>query len=120
YKGIVLSDDLEMGGIVKFMPIADAAIEAIRTGSDLIEICHHAEPILCAFEALIAEGERSPAFAKLLFTRSRETEHKRARVFPSAVPPALGASQFEALRARILRFGETIADAQPATGDRNA
>jgi beta-N-acetylhexosaminidase len=116
YKGIVLSDDLEMGGILKFMPIADAAIEAIRTGSDLIEICHHAEPILNAFEALIGEGERSAAFAKLLFARSRSTERKRARVFPNAVPPALGKQQFEALRARILRFGETAARMQPATG----
>lgn len=120
YKGIILSDDLEMGGIVKFMPIEEAAVEAIRTGSDLIEICHHAEPILCAFEALIAEGERSAAFARLLLVRSRETERKRARIFPNAAPPALGASQFEALRARILRFGEAIAQAQPGPGAASA
>ncbi|MGH9605186.1 MAG: glycoside hydrolase family 3 N-terminal domain-containing protein [Terracidiphilus sp.] len=116
YKGIVLSDDLEMGGIVKFMPIEEAAVEALRTGSDLIEVCHHAEPILCAFEALIAEAERSAAFAKLLMARARETARKRERVFPNAVPPALSAAQFEALRARIVRFGETIVEAQPATG----
>ena len=114
YRGIVLSDDLEMGGILKFMSIEEAAIEAIRTGSDLIEICHHAEPIVQAFEALISEGERSAAFRKLLLERGRVTERKRAGVFSDKVQPALGARQFEALRTRILRFGETIAAAQPA------
>ncbi|HEV2324940.1 MAG TPA: beta-N-acetylhexosaminidase [Terracidiphilus sp.] len=114
YRGIVLSDDLEMGGILKFMPIEDAAIEAIRTGSDLIEICHHAEPILQAYEALVSEGERSAAFRKLLLEQARITERKRARVFPRAMPPALNKRQFEALQTRILRFGETIAAAQPA------
>ncbi len=32
YRGIVLSDDLEMGGILKFMPIAEAAVAAVRAG----------------------------------------------------------------------------------------
>ena len=35
YRGIVLSDDLEMGGVVKFMPMEDAAVAAVRVGSDL-------------------------------------------------------------------------------------
>lgn len=113
YCGIVLSDDLEMGGILKFMPIEEAAVEAIRTGSDLIEICHRAEPILLAFEALIAESERSAAFRKLLLERARVSEHKRSRIFSDAMQPALNERQFEALRTRILRFGETVAAAQP-------
>jgi beta-N-acetylhexosaminidase len=113
YRGIVLSDDLEMGGILKFMPIEEAAIEAIRTGSDLIEICHHAEPILQAYEALVSEAERSAAFRKLLLAQARDNGRKRARVFPRAMPPALNDRQFEALRARVLRFGQTIAAAQP-------
>jgi len=117
YRGIVLSDDLEMGGILKFMPIAEAAVEAIRTGSNLLEICHHAEPILAAYEALIAEAERSSAFAKLLLARARETRRKRLRTFPAAPLPALSARQFEALRKRIQRFSETIAKAQPAAQD---
>lgn len=112
YRGIVLSDDLEMGGILKFMPIEEAAIEAIRTGSDLIEICHRAEPILQAFEALVAEGERSAAFRKLLLGRARITERKRSRVFSNAMQPLLNDRKFEALRTRILRFGESVAAAQ--------
>jgi beta-N-acetylhexosaminidase len=112
HRGIVFSDDLEMGGILKIMPIEEAAIEAIRSGSDLIEICHRAELILQAFEALIAEAERSAAFRKLLLERARVTERKRLRIFPDRMQSALGERQFEALRARILRFGETVVAAQ--------
>ena len=66
YRGIILSDDLEMGGILKFLPVDEAAIAAVRAGSDLLEICHSAELILRSYEALIAEAERSAAFRTLL------------------------------------------------------
>jgi len=108
YRGIVLSDDLEMGGILKFMPIDEAAVAAIRTGSDLVEICHHPEPILNAYEALVAEGERSRTFARLLQERASHTAQLRAAFFPKSAPPSLSTAQFEALRARILRFNDTI------------
>jgi beta-N-acetylhexosaminidase len=32
YRGIILSDDLEMGGILKFLPVQEAAIAAVRAG----------------------------------------------------------------------------------------
>jgi beta-N-acetylhexosaminidase len=109
YRGIVLSDDLEMGGVANFMPMGDAAVEAVRVGSDLLLICHHAEPILSVYEALIAEGERSAAFGRLLQARARESERKRAKTFRAGMPAAVSKRQFEALRARILRFGEKVA-----------
>jgi beta-N-acetylhexosaminidase len=114
YRGIVFSDDLEMGGILKFMPIEEAAVATIRAGMNLIEICHSPELILRAYEALIMEGERSAAFAKLLFTRAKETARQRQKLFAGGVPRALTAKQFEALRTRILRFGETIHRIQEA------
>jgi beta-N-acetylhexosaminidase len=119
YRGIILSDDLEMGGILKFMPIEEAAVAAIRTGSDLVEICHHPEPILQAYEALVSEGERSAAFRKILLERSRQTTKLCTKVFPKKMPAALSEKQFEALRARILQFNETIEKIVPtevATG----
>lgn len=109
YRGIVLSDDLEMGGVANFMPMGDAAVEAVRVGSDILLICHHAEPILNVYEALIAEGERSAAFGRLLLARAHESERKRAKTFRAGIPAALSKPQFEALRTRILRFGDLIA-----------
>jgi beta-N-acetylhexosaminidase len=115
YRGIILSDDLEMGGILKFMPIEEAAVAAIRTGSDLVEICHHPEPILLAYEALVAEAERSAAFRKILLERARRTTKLKAKTFPTKMPTALSEKPFEALRTRILRFNETIEKIIPRT-----
>ena len=117
YRGIVFSDDLEMGGILKFMPIDEAAVAAIRTGSDLVEICHHPEPILLAYEALVTEAERSAAFRKILLERSRRTMKLRAKTFPKQMPPALSEKAFEALRARILAFNDMIERIVPRVVD---
>lgn len=108
YRGIILCDDLEMGGILKFLPVNEAAVEAVRAGSDLLAICHSAELILRSYEALLAEGERSAAFAKLLLERAREVARKRARLYTNGIARSLTPNQFEALRARAARFCELI------------
>ena len=101
YRGIILSDDLEMGGILKFLPIDEAAIEAIRAGSDLVEICHSADMIVRTYESLLSEAERSASFRKLLLDRAQRIRPASAHVYTAAaIPPALTAKQFEKLRAR--------------------
>jgi beta-N-acetylhexosaminidase len=107
YRGLILTDDLEMGGILKFMSIEEAAVTAVRAGSDLLEICHSVELILRTFEALMAEAEKSASFQRLLLERATEVERKRARLF-KGVPKALTAKQFEALRDRVNRFRDKV------------
>ena len=70
YRGLIFSDDMEMGGILKFLPIEQAVIAAVRAGMDTLEICHSPELILRAYEAMISEAERSRAFAALLLQRA--------------------------------------------------
>ena len=108
YRGLIFSDDLEMGGILKFMPMEEAAPATLRAGMDMIEICHSPELILRAYESLVSEAERSAAFRKLLLLRSREAARKRTRIVPATVSKSLTLRQFEALQARILRFRETV------------
>jgi beta-N-acetylhexosaminidase len=81
---------------------------------DLIEICHSPELILRAYEALIAEGERSSAFSRLLMGRAAHTARRRAELFASGVSASLTAKQLDALRKRIQHFGETITKSQEA------
>ncbi len=108
YRGLIFSDDMEMGGILKFLFIEEAAIEAVRAGMDTIEICHSPELILRAYEALVTEAERSTAFRTLLLARSRQAARKRARIAPITEPKPLTAKQFEALRSQILAFREKV------------
>jgi beta-N-acetylhexosaminidase len=111
YKGIILSDDLEMGGILKFLPIDEAGVAAIRAGSDLVEICHSAELILRTYEALLSEAERSAAFRKLMLARASESARKRAQVYAAGTPPAVTTTQLDGLRDEILRFRDAVAAA---------
>lgn len=109
YKGLILSDDLEMGGILKFLPVEEAAVAAIRAGSDLIEICHSPELILRSYEALIFEAEKSGTFRKVLFAAARESARKRARLYAQAISPIPTARSIESLRGSIGQFNETVA-----------
>ena len=108
YRGIILSDDLEMGGILKFLPVDQAAIAAVAAGSDMLEICHSAELILRSYEALLSEAERSAAFKKLLLKRSADVERKRKRLYSRGVSRPLTQKQFERLQKRIAVFSERI------------
>ena len=109
YKGIVLSDDLEMGGILKFLPVERAAVEAIRAGSDLLEICHSAELIIRSYEALISEAERSAAFRNLLLRTAGESSRKRARLYGKFVSKPPSAKNLESLKDKIIAFNEVVA-----------
>jgi beta-N-acetylhexosaminidase len=66
FGGLIVSDDMEMGGILSQTCIADAAIRAVLAGSHLIEICRDPALVLAAFESLLTEAERSPSFARKL------------------------------------------------------
>jgi beta-N-acetylhexosaminidase len=121
FRGIVFSDDLEMGGILKFMPIEEAAIAALRAGMDLIEICHSPELILRAYQALLAEAERSAAFRKIIAERAQRTARARQQLFAKGTPPALSMRQFQSLCTRMERFNAVvqIAQSSPAGNEIN-
>ncbi|MGD0911956.1 MAG: beta-N-acetylhexosaminidase [Terracidiphilus sp.] len=108
YRGIILSDDLEMGGILKFLPVDEAAIAAVVAGSDLLEICHSEELILRSYEALLSEAERSAAFRKLLLAQAAEVERKRRKLYTTKASGTLTLKQLEQLRGRIARFRDVI------------
>jgi beta-N-acetylhexosaminidase len=114
YRGIIFSDDFEMGGILKFMPMEEAVIAALRAGMDTIEICHSPELILRAYEALVHEGERSAAFRKLLTERARTVAKKRAAILAAKPAPALTEGQMEKLRGQIEKFSAKLAQPQSA------
>jgi beta-N-acetylhexosaminidase len=63
YKGLVLSDDLEMKALLS-RSIEVAALEFIEAGGDIFLICHDAALITRAYEAVLAEAERSTAFRR--------------------------------------------------------
>ncbi|HVT96657.1 MAG TPA: beta-N-acetylhexosaminidase [Acidobacteriaceae bacterium] len=72
FKGIILSDDMEMGGILSQMSIEEAVIQALLAGIQMIEICRDPALIQRAYEAILKEGERSRAFRDVVASAWRK------------------------------------------------
>jgi beta-N-acetylhexosaminidase len=63
YKGIIISDDLEMGGVLSTGDIEDVAVETLRAGADMFLVCHNQELVWRGFEAVLRTAERDRKFA---------------------------------------------------------
>jgi beta-N-acetylhexosaminidase len=63
YRGLIVSDDLEMGGVLAAGSIADVAVGTLRAGADIFLVCHNQELVWRAYEAVIREAERDRKFA---------------------------------------------------------
>ncbi len=108
YKGLIFSDDMEMGGILKFQPIEEAAISALRAGIHILEICHSPELILRCYESLIREAERSIAFRRVLLERAATAAQLRRARFGAPTTRAFSNAQLAALREKVLLFSDNV------------
>jgi beta-N-acetylhexosaminidase len=71
YKGIILSDDLEMGGVLSSARIGDAAVTTIAAGSDMYLVCHEHDNVWASFEAVLHKAERDKRFARRISESSK-------------------------------------------------
>jgi beta-N-acetylhexosaminidase len=71
YRNLIVSDDLEMGGVRSAAPIGEAAVEFIRAGGDLCLICHGEDHILQAHQELNQTAERDAKFARRVAQSAR-------------------------------------------------
>jgi beta-N-acetylhexosaminidase len=118
YRGLICSDDLEMGGVLAACPIEEAAIEHvmighIRAGGDLGLICHREDFILLAHEAMIREAERDGKFARrvresagrVLAFKEKAFDKRVAARRRTLVPTS---ARVEKLTRQLWEFGEEI------------
>jgi len=113
HRNLIVSDDLEMGGVLSAAPIADAAVEFVRAGGDLCLICHREDYIMRAYEALIKKVESDAKFARRVAEASRRVTAfkkqfaKLLRRDGSATRAPSGA-MVEKLSRRLWEFGEQV------------
>lgn len=88
YRGLILCDDLEMGGVLSAAPIEVAAVETLKAGSDIFMVCHDEEKVWRAYQAVLAEAERDRRFAKLVAEKARRVLafKRRARELKGHAP----------------------------------
>jgi beta-N-acetylhexosaminidase len=53
FEGVVVSDDLEMKAVAANYPVAEAAVQSIRAGVDLLLVCHREDQQQAALEGLV-------------------------------------------------------------------
>ena len=108
YEGLVISDDLEMGGILSYASIEEAAVRALAVGSDLVEICRDPALVLRAYEAVLREAERSPTYRTRVRSAARRVMEHKERWLDVQLPRDSTAAQHTKLKADILAFNEHI------------
>ena len=81
YDGLVITDDMEMGAIEKFMAFPEAVRQAFKAGADLILICHDHQKVRRALAILrqtVQEGETEAGQADDSLRRQTEVLRRLA------------------------------------------
>lgn len=110
YRNLIVSDDLEMGGVLAAAPIGEAAVQSILAGSDLCLVCHHEERVRQVHEELANAAERDATFAKQVENSServRAFKKKWARIL-RPTHTALSKWKVEKLERVLWEFGEQV------------
>lgn len=68
FRGLAVSDDMEMGAIAQHCEFAEACVRAIEAGEDMILVCQTADRVREAFDALVKAA-----------TDNRITQNRRKR-----------------------------------------
>jgi beta-N-acetylhexosaminidase len=110
YNGLVVSDDMEMGAVLKFAPIEETAVQHIRAGGDLALICHSEELVTRGYEALVRAAETDRRFRNRAADAARRVQKLKRKLFASH---RLNASRrtpekTERLTRRLWEFGEEV------------
>jgi beta-N-acetylhexosaminidase len=109
YKNLIVSDDLEMGGVLSAAPVGEAAAEFVAAGGDLCLVCHREDYVMQAYEELRKKTERDPKFGKRVVDSARRIrgfKKKWAKMISPGKAPT--AAAIEKLTRRLWEFSEQV------------
>ena len=109
YGGLIITDDLDMGGVLAAATVEDAAVETLRAGADLFLICQKEESVRRAFEAVVKQAESDRKYAKLIAQKSKRvlSVKKKAKALRS-IPPPPQQKTIERLTRKIWELSEEL------------
>ncbi len=117
YRGLIASDDLEMGGVLKAAAIDEAAMGFIRAGGDLCLICHEQENVERAFETLVRTAERDARFRRcMLESAKRVATFKRKFTELTRRTAAPSPEKISRLSTQLWEFSEEVRIAALSAG----
>ncbi len=110
YTGLIVSDDLEMGGVLKVATMEDAAVQTVQAGADMYLVCHNEELVHRAYEAILKEAERSTRFRNKVETAAKRilAAKKRWPALTRRMPAPPSEVTVNRLRQKLWEFGEEV------------
>jgi len=109
YRNLIVSDDLEMGGVLAAAPVGEAAAEFVAAGGDLCLVCHREDPVMEAYAEILKRAESDRKFMKRAAESVRRIlafKKKYSKNLRPAKEPT--ARMIEKLTRRLWEFGEQI------------
>jgi beta-N-acetylhexosaminidase len=79
YRGVIVSDDLEMKAIADHYGIEDAAVRAIRAGCDQLLICRDVEWLARAHEAIVKAVEKGTLSRDRIFESAARVDRLKTQ-----------------------------------------
>ena len=111
YNGLAVSDDMEMGAVLKFAPIEETVVQHIRAGGDLALICHSEELVTRGYEALVRAAEADRRFRSRVAEAARRVQKLKRKLFASPRYRNVSsptAAKFERLTRGLWEFSEEV------------
>ena len=109
YRNLIVSDDLEMGGVLSSASIGRAAVEFIAAGGDLCLVCHREDRVTEVYEELVENTEKDKKFAARVAEATRRIQafkKKNAKMLRAKKTPTKAA--VERLTRKLWEFGEQV------------
>lgn len=110
YRGLIITDDLDMGGVLAAASLEDAAVETLRAGADMFLVCQKEESVWRAFESVYKCAESDKKFARLISEKATQVLATKRKSQPlksrMATPPSQ--KTVDRLRRNIWEFSEEV------------
>ncbi|HZT60899.1 MAG TPA: glycoside hydrolase family 3 N-terminal domain-containing protein [Pyrinomonadaceae bacterium] len=105
FKGLVVTDDLEMGAIAKHSEIEDAALRAILAGEDMLLVCAKPEIIRRAYDSLLKAAREGS-----LTTERIEASLQRIATFKAMAepPPPFDPKKYQELSMEVAALNRKL------------
>src|SRR5258708_5844143 len=109
YRGLIASDDLEMGGVLKAAPLDQAAVEFIRAGGDLCLVCHQLDLAEKAFQNMLRESQWDTRFRRrVVESAKRVAGFKKKSAALKRRAPSPAPETISRLSTQLWEFSEQI------------
>jgi beta-N-acetylhexosaminidase len=110
YRGLVISDDLDMGGVLNGASIEEAAVETLQAGSNIFLVCQKEEHVWRAYEAVFKRAENDTRFARLVADKARRVTafKSKSAELNARRDAATTEKTVEVLRRRVWEFTEEL------------